>query len=353
MVDVGEERFMALACKEAVAVEGVGEMGSLDLKLICLLNNSSALVQELVESTGDAFGITPKADGIAYLSVNKAGRILKKIANMSIPDDPRFNALYKLEPYIEMVVNRFKECGVHQVLPAASLDAYVDTAVLRMNYLNRFVEALRQEVKSARFQSKLNSYHRASNKNYKELMKYVDVLFERYSRLLVLRVDLSYSKDNSSVTLAEARRDRERLFQNSRSNNLFDAMVGYIWKLEHGPEKGFHYHVMFFFDGARVREDVTLAMRIGQYWMDVITKGRGLYFNCNADKRKYRKCGIGMLNYNDATMREGLREAVVYLAKTDLFMKLQTDGRGMGKGLYPSPKDLRGRPRAAPLSKSA
>ena len=58
-----------------------------------------------------------------------------------------------------------------------------------------------------------------------------------------------------------------------------------------------------------------------------------------------------MLNYYDETLREGLREALVYLAKTDLFMKLQTEGRGMGKGLYPSPKDPRGRPRAASLSK--
>lgn len=353
MVDIGDERFMALACKEAVEVKGIGEMGSLDLNLIRLLNNASNWVQELIETTGDAFGITPIADGIACLSVNKPGRILKKIANVSIPDDPRFNALYKLEPYIEMVVSRFKEFGVHHVLPWSSLDAHVDDAVLRMNHLNGFVEALRQEVISTKFQSKLNSYHRSSNKNYKTLMKYVEALFERYSRLLVLRVDLSYSKEDSNVTLAEAKRDRERLFQNSRSNNLFDAMVGYIWKLEHGPEKGFHYHVMFFFDGARVREDVTLAMRIGQYWMDVITKGRGLYFNCNADKRKYIKCGIGMLNYYDETLHEGLREAVVYLAKTDLFMKLQTEGRGMGKGLYPSPKDPRGRPRAAPLSKKA
>lgn len=349
---VSDERFMALVCKGVVEVKGIGEMGSLNLNQICLLNNVSNWVQELIESTGDAFGITPKADGLACLSLNKPGRILKKIANMSIPDDPRFNALYKLEPYIEMVVNRFKKFGVHQVLPWASLDAHVDDAVLRMNHLNCFVEALRQEVKSARFQSKLNSYHRSSNKNYKELMKYVEALFERYSRLLVLRVDLSYSKENSNVTLAEAKRDRERLFQNSRSNNLFDAMVGYIWKLERGPEKGFHYHVMFFFDGAIVREDVTLAMRIGQYWMDVITKGRGLYFNCNADKRKYIKCGVGMINYYDETLREGLREAVVYLAKTDLFMKLQTEGRGMGKGLYPSPKDPRGRPRAATLSKN-
>lgn len=351
MVDVSDERFLASACKEAVEIKGVGQMGSLDLNLICLLNKASNWVQELVETTGDAFGMASIADGIACLSVKKPGRILKKIASMSIPDDPRFNALYKLEPFIEMVVSRFKESGVHQVLPWSSLDAHVDDAVLRMNHLNGFVENLRQEVKSARFQSKLNSYHRSSNKNYKELMSYVEALFERYSRLLVLRVDLSYSKENSSVTLAEAKRDRERLFQNSRSNNLFNSMVGYIWKLEHGPEKGFHYHVMFFFDGAKVREDVTLGMRIGQYWMDVITKGRGLYFNCNADKRKYIKCGIGMLNYFDETLREGLREAVVYLAKTDFFMKLQTEGRGMGKGLYPSPKDSRGRPRAVPLSK--
>ncbi|MNF98191.1 hypothetical protein D3C84_810450 [compost metagenome] len=112
---------------------------------------------------------------------------------------------------------------------------------------------------------------------------------------------------------------------------MFDDMVGYIWKLEHGPEKGFHYHVMFFFDGAKVREDITKAIQIGRYWTNVVTRGRGLYYNCNAAKRIYKSCGIGMVDHTNVQMRQGLQNAVVYLTKTDLYMKLQTEGRGMGK----------------------
>ena len=126
-------------------------------------------------------------------------------------------------------------------------------------------------------------------------------------------------------------------------------MVGYIWKLEHGPDKGFHYHMMFFFDGSKVREDGTLAKRIGQYWLNVVTNGRGVYYNCNADKSRYKNCGIGMVDHSDNVMRDGLVKAVLYLTKMDLYMKLQTVGRGMGKMVRPNPKDARGRPRVAPL----
>jgi len=104
--------------------------------------------------------------------------------------------------------------------------------------------------------------------------------------------------------------------------------------------------MMFFFDGSKVREDITKASLIGRYWTDVVTKGRGLYFNCNRVKFAYKSCGVGMVDHGDAELREGLRRAVIYLTKTDLYMKLQTEGRGMGKGLYPSPKGSRGRPRA-------
>lgn len=32
-------------------------------------------------------------------------------------------------------------------------------------------------------------------------------------------------------------------------------MVGHIWKLEEGTTKGYHFHLMFFFDGSKVQHD--------------------------------------------------------------------------------------------------
>lgn len=342
-----EERLVALQSKISFTVEGFGQVGALDIGLIIILKSASLLVRKIISSEGDAFKLSNVDEfGNAKLESNAPGRTLLKLLKEHIPNDRQFGALYKFEPFLEMAMNHLVKFDLYSFHLSWKMVRPASEARKLMAHLNECVDQIRQEVKSKRFLAKLNSYQRASNKNYKELTVYVDALFERYSRLLVLRVDLSYSKENSKTTQAQAKRDRVRLFENARSNKLFGDMVGYIWKLEHGPEKGFHYHMMFFFDGSKVREDVTLARRIGEYWTDVVTKGRGLYYNCNAVKLGYKSCGIGRVDHADANLREGLRNAVVYLTKTDLYMKLQTEGRGMGKGLYPSPKDPRGRPRA-------
>jgi hypothetical protein len=341
-----EERLAALQSKIGLTVEGI-EVGALDNGLIATLKSASWLVRKLIKTEGDAFKIRVVDDlGNARLESNAPGNILRKLLSEHIPSGSRFNSLYKFEPYLDMAISHLVKFDLYPVFLSWYMERPASEAHKLMAHLNECVDQIRQEVKSKRFLAKLNSYQRSSNKNYKELTGYVDALFERHARLLVLRVDLSYSKENSKTTQAQAKRDRERLLENARSNKLFDDMVGYIWKLEHGPEKGFHYHMMFFFDGSKVREDITLAKRIGEYWKEVITKGRGLYYNCNAVKLAYASCGIGMIEHADAELRSGLCNAVFYLTKTDLYMKLQTEGRGMGKGLYPSPKGARGRPRA-------
>jgi hypothetical protein len=265
---------------------------------------------------------------------------------MNVSQDKGLRSLYTFEPYIALMVKQVEAFGL-SINQLRAIHRGSEDIVPLVQKLNSCVDSIRQEASSKAFQGKLKNYQRSSNKNYKELTSYVDALFEHYSKLLVVRVDLSYQKQHAKTTQAEAKRDREHLLQNTRSNKLFDAMVGYIWKLEHGSEKGFHYHMIFFFDGSKVRQDITKALLIGKYWTNVVTKGRGLYYNCNADKSRYKSCGIGMVHNADSLMRDSLTSlAVPYLTKTDLYMKLQTTGRGMGKMERPRQKDSRGRPRA-------
>lgn len=336
------EREIALLSKCRMVIDG-DEFGMLNFDLINVLKDASLLVQEIIESKDDAVELYYGKDGDGLqVRHNIAGRSLRKLIKMNIPRDKQFSELHRLEPYIELAVQQMEAAGLYHAQWQYKKRVQCDD----VEVLNDCVDKIRQKAKSKQFQSILKNYERSSNKNYKELTEYVDALFERYSRLLVLRVDLGYQKEHSKTTLAEAKQDREHLFRNTRSNKLFNGMVGYIWKLEHGPEKGFHYHMMFFFDGAKVREDGTLVRRIGQYWIDMITKGRGVYYNCNADKSRYKSCGIGMVHNADNLMRDSLTNlAVPYLTKTDLYMKLQTTGRGMGKMERPRQKDPRGRPR--------
>ena len=204
----------------------------------------------------------------------------------------------------------------------------------------------------------LNNQQSLITKNYQSMTSYIDNLFSRYARLLVVRIDLAYRKDVDVRFMNEAEihqkylqavEDREHLFRNMRSNRLFNHMIGYIWRLEYGNEKGFHYHFIFFYDGSAVQQDITISRLIGEYWVNVITQGRGLYYNCNAHKEEYKYCGIGMINWNNFELIANLKLAAQYLAKPDEYISaFMTDidiGRTFGRGTLKERIETRGRPR--------
>ena len=116
-------------------------------------------------------------------------------------------------------------------------------------------------------------------------------------------------------------------------------VLGTVWKLEYGPQRKFHYHVLFFLNGKHAQQDVNIARAFGEYWKTTITEGKGIYYNCNAHKERYEKCGLGKVRRDDTAAQEGLLEAVKYMTKIDACARLvlpgnaRTFGRGEVKSL--------------------
>lgn len=220
--------------------------------------------------------------------------------------------------------------------------------------LNAFVRHFRHEYNTASHQRKLRQYQRAAKKNLQGARRYMHSLFERYAKLLVIRIDLSYRKEaKGSITAEVARQHRQRFFKNLQAHRLFQACVGYIWKLEYGRYKGFHYHLLLFYNGNKVRQDITLGRQLGEYWRDNITEGTGHYFNCNANKERYQFPGIGLLHYTDVARKQGLGIAIQYLCKTDTYARLTlpNGARTFGRGeVLVQSGTRRGRPRLSPLA---
>ena len=105
--------------------------------------------------------------------------------------------------------------------------------------------------------------------------------------------------------------------------------------------------MMFFLDGSEHREDITIAQDIGNLWVNQITQGDGLYWNCNANNDKYRNLGIGMINHNDEALRNNVLETALYLVKRDYLIRsvmFNAKNRAFGKGQIPE-KSKSGRPR--------
>lgn len=193
-----------------------------------------------------------------------------------------------------------------------------------------------------------------------ELRRYFEWLFKSHARLLIIRLDLSYSE-------AETCKHHEILLCRDEQKHLglFDEIIshreqfikhvrteqplhGYAWKFEYGPSKGFHYHVILLIDGSKAWEDISIGKELGDEWKSNITAGRGLYFNCNAKKKSYRQCAVGMHHFSEPDLWDSMSQVAGYLTKMDLYARLILPGnrRTFGRGeITQTPAIKRGRPR--------
>lgn len=178
--------------------------------------------------------------------------------------------------------------------------------------------------------------------NLSSATSYIDQLFEHHSRLLFVRLDLYVADTDPGHDDPEVMKSYlTRLLNNRRCNTLFDHLDGYLWGFEHGVMRGFHFHTLWVFDGARVRQDITLGRAIGEYWSDTITDGTGQYYCSNFDKDSLADMGyplaMGMIHRSDAASIDALKQAATYLLKDkpameDYFSETGKRFRTFGRG---------------------
>ena len=82
--------------------------------------------------------------------------------------------------------------------------------------------------------------------------------------------------------------------------------------------------ILLLFNGAMVRQDVTIAKLIGEHWSKVVTGGIGIYFNCNAApyKNRFSHCGVGVVNKLDEATVAGFQAVADYITKPDPLVTL-------------------------------
>ena len=193
------------------------------------------------------------------------------------------------------------------------------------------------------------------SKREDSISRYMDALFDKYSKINVIRIDLSYKQEVAATkTLEEANKDLNRMMNNRRGKpTVFNNQVGYIIAKEYTPKKGVHFHTAFIYDGQKMLKDINKAIKIGKYWEEDITNNEGLFFNCNQKKEQYKDLGIGIISHDDTEKRENLIEHVAsYLGKDDKkqdIAQVKAEGkneRGLIRGTIPKKKKANiGRPR--------
>jgi hypothetical protein len=216
------------------------------------------------------------------------------------------------------------------------------------------VNSIRAEAATPVFKRYMRNYERSVRKNSIGVNAFIDKLFMKYSRMLIIRIDLGYSIDyllslDGVMSSKRVKNDFNLFLKCLRSGVVKDGVCGYIWKLEFGPVKQFHYHVMIFLDGSKFREDITIAKGLGDEWRNNITSGEGVYYNCNnrLGKKPYSYHALGMASWGEQDKIINIKRAAGYLVKLDLLVRpnLPKGWRTFGKSGEPSKKCLAGRPR--------
>ncbi len=197
----------------------------------------------------------------------------------------------------------------------------------------------------AEYANSLDFRRQATDRRYQQQQKqqglesYTRSLMGRYSRSLVLRVDLGYYKTARVDILMVYRHLDAMLGLVHRRGSMFENATGCVWCVEQGESRGYHIHFSIVLPGHLHQRDGHLANVLGDLW-EQVTCGAGTYHSYNAEKRKFElsgTLGIGMIHRDDARACENTVNAIGYLAKPDKedqFLRMSPVGRrSFGRGM--------------------
>lgn len=232
---------------------------------------------------------------------------------------PEFRQAYEVSEQVRVFLEADEDLDIQREHPLSEplRASWTQPGTLVADVANEFVQLIRKKAMRRNFRRRFAVRKFGVQENFQRGRTLIDALFRRRFRLNVVRIDFSYKREHLP-SLEQAKEDLDRLLNNRRNNTIFHSVLGYVWHLEWAFKSGWHWHVMFFLDGSKTRHDTYVANQFCDYWKRYITGGRGRCHNCNADKNKYKRLGIGMISHDDTEKREVLVNVVLrYLTKVD------------------------------------
>ena len=171
-----------------------------------------------------------------------------------------------------------------------------------------------------------------------------------YYSVLVIRVDLSYSKDSmSEITVYDFYQNIDSLRAViTDKNGCFDGLVTYAIALEQGFTKGFHAHLALVINRSEHQIDYKIAEGVIEKWNEItLSKGAGWNINTTENKENYEqqgRLGIGDIRRTIPEQGNNALGAVAYLSDPDKYEQtLLVKPRGR-KTFYKGDYQHHGRP---------
>lgn len=220
-------------------------------------------------------------------------------------------------------------------------------SVFKAQILNKLCYQLQYAIANDQtYQKAIKSRIEKSQHHNKVAKGEIRKIFNTFSKLLVIRIDFAIHRD-FKVPL-QLLKTHHRLFIKKlhAPNDSIPSIVGFIWKLEYGLKKGYHYHFIFFMDGNIYKQDTFYADLLGKLWKKM-TEDKGTFHSCNHNKESYKNVAIGLVAHNDHEKIETLDKVVDYITKPEQFIleKSQLGQRVFGYSTRKYKKSKAGRPR--------
>ncbi|MFM0488285.1 hypothetical protein [Paraburkholderia graminis] len=221
-----------------------------------------------------------------------------------------------------------------------------------IDLFDALIERIRARCQSREFTEQERQRSVSAERNQQNVLAMDEAMFEAKGRWLILYLTLGIKEELRHLITPEIiQKYRARFFAARRFNKLFSGIKNYAWSLEQGMKAGLHLHVILYYSGEH-NHDAFIARQMGEYWVNVVTDGKGTYWNSNASDLKpgYEKrhgIGVGQINYDDGEKRKALRINLLYLAKAEQYLMIKSSERTRTFDMGRVPKKRKaGRPRA-------
>lgn len=149
----------------------------------------------------------------------------------------------------------------------------------------------------------------------KRLYQQQELLFDHYSKILMLRTDFHWRERSERYAYGD-----EHQFSHDMSYAMlylseYEGVIGYAWVLEESPERGLHAHAAIYINGQRHRKKWGCYGLLDSIWAEV-TEREGYLHHCR-DKKEYRADISKPIHFDDKRGKKDMRYVINYLAKSD------------------------------------
>lgn len=284
------------------------------------------LVQSIERTDRPAFEMIQSPSGYERVHRTRLSKYFDSMQQMVDLFDDRHPYVYS--EHLQAFWESCQDIGLERSPAGVTCLNEHQTAYLDFHHsMNVLVARIRQLISSKRYKRKVDDRRYEASRKQATLSEYVSQVLDRYSRTVVVRVDLHYrAMARPRLRIEHVFNDLDKLIRARERNPIFEHETGYVCSVEHGEDKGFHIHAAFFFNGAEVRSDFAKARKVGELW-EQITRGQGYFFSCNDDKDGYGdELGIGVIKRSDSDACRKSIKAVSYLTKDNQYLRMKPAG---------------------------